>query len=132
MQWLQSNNQAEVFDRLFVRVSPECVAKLSPLVNLSTAAAVTASLESHLPERLTWLANVFGCLDIRVRLHHLVYASLANSFQDPDLREVFPKVVSVLNNRLQNAYMELAHSEPGNPNLRTLYALYKESSQLTS
>lgn len=63
MQWLQSPRQAELFDNLFVRCNPAYIAQLNPLVALSVSAAVTASLTSHIEERLAWLEASLNNVD---------------------------------------------------------------------
>ena len=66
MQWLQSERQVSIFDNYLAHCDPSFVQRLSPLVGISVGAAVTSSLEKHVPERLTWLENVFMTLNPRV------------------------------------------------------------------
>jgi len=67
LQWLQSQQQVELFDQLFVRCDPNYLRQTSPLVILSVGAAVTSSLATNVMERLTWLETVFHSIDTRVR-----------------------------------------------------------------
>ena len=62
VKWLQSPKQNELFDRLFVRIGPAYTIThpLSPLVLLSVAATVSASLDTNLGERLRWLEVCFA------------------------------------------------------------------------
>jgi len=71
-QWLQSTQQAELFDKFFVRCSPAYLQLLSPLIALSVGAAVTNSLETHVTERLDWLETVFATINPRVCSGRLV------------------------------------------------------------
>jgi hypothetical protein len=98
VQWLQSSNQASLFDNLFVRVNPMYLQHVSSLVCLSVSAAVTSSLETKLPERLDWLEAVLNQIDLR----------------DQEIADVAPKIMDVLATRLQGAYMQ-ASEDGGNP-----------------
>lgn len=68
MQWLQSSQQADLFDNLFVRLNPSYLTGLSPIVELSVGVAVTSSLETNTMERLAWLEVVLHTVDLRVSL----------------------------------------------------------------
>jgi len=81
-----------------VRVNPQYLARVPPLVVLSVSAALTASLDTKPRERLAWLGVVLDQL-----------SSVAGSGNpDADLREVAPKIMDVLSQRLQGAYMQIA------------------------
>ncbi|TKA62019.1 hypothetical protein B0A49_11037 [Cryomyces minteri] len=115
IQWLQSPRQAELFDRLFVRCNPAYLQRLSQLVALSVSAAVTASFETHIVERLMWLESVFSTIDLK----------------DPDVQDVAPKIMEVLSQRLQALYMQIAESSRNDPNLlRKVSALAKHADRL--
>jgi WD40 repeat protein len=66
MRWLQSNRTSEVFNEVFVKYNPAYLSRVSPLLNLSTGAVVTDSLEQNLTERLIWLDAVLKNVDPRV------------------------------------------------------------------
>lgn len=66
MKWLQSSQQADLFDNLFVRMNPSYLTGLSPIVALSVGVAVTSSLETSIIERLAWLDVVLYTVDLRV------------------------------------------------------------------
>ncbi|KAK5730499.1 hypothetical protein LTR15_000436 [Elasticomyces elasticus] len=112
--WLQSPNQAALFDNLFVRVNPEYLKQVTPLVALSVSAALTASLDTSLGLRLEWLETVLGMIDVR----------------DEEIVDVAPKIMDVLMTRLQGAYM-IVHEQSGwsdqekNGLLRRISALNK-------
>lgn len=57
-----------MFDLLFIRVHPAYLQNCNQIVVLSVSAAVTASLETHMAERLTWLEIALGSLDAEVSL----------------------------------------------------------------
>ena len=66
-QWLQSQQQVELFDNFFVRCDPAFLQQTSPLVILSVGAALTSSLKTNVMERLAWLETVFHIIDTGVR-----------------------------------------------------------------
>lgn len=72
MQWLQSSQQADLFDNLFVRLNPAYLTGLSPIVSLSVGVAVTSSLETNLPERLSWLEVVLQTVNLHVWLINFI------------------------------------------------------------
>ncbi|KAK0835430.1 hypothetical protein LTR02_012529 [Friedmanniomyces endolithicus] len=92
IEWLQSPSQAALFDNLFVRVNPAYLQQVTPLVALSVSAALTASLDSNISQRLEWLDTVLRLIDVR----------------DPEIADVAPKIMDVLGQRLQGAYMVVA------------------------
>jgi len=109
-QWLQSARQGWLFDKLFVRVNPAYLQRLSPLVSLSVSAALTSSFDQHVGERLDWLANVLSTINL----------------QDPEIREVAPKIMDVLQQRMQGAYMQIAEANRGDPALRKISSLAQQ------
>ncbi|KAJ9220714.1 hypothetical protein DTO027B5_2241 [Paecilomyces variotii] len=114
VKWLQSSQQADLFDNLFVRLNPAYLTGLSPIVSLSVGVAVTSSLETNLPERLSWLEVVLQT----VNLH------------DPDIREVAPKIMDILIQRLESLYMAIAENDPHNPILRKIPPLSRRAREL--
>ncbi|KAA6410073.1 MAG: hypothetical protein FRX48_06687 [Lasallia pustulata] len=114
IQWLQSGHQVELFDQFFVRCSPAYLQHLSPLVALSVGAAVTATLETNIMERLTWLENVFATIDPK----------------DPEIRDVVPSILDVLSQRLEGQYMRIAEIDPRDPVLRKIPPLTRRAREL--
>ncbi|KAL9614396.1 MAG: hypothetical protein Q9167_001126 [Letrouitia subvulpina] len=105
IQWLQSEFQDPIFnDFLVVRCDPSYLRQLSPLINLSVGAAITTSLENHLTERLTWLEVILSTISPR----------------DHELREVGPRIMEVLKERLESHYMSSAEINPNEPTLRQI------------
>ncbi|KAF2478678.1 hypothetical protein BDY17DRAFT_313959 [Neohortaea acidophila] len=95
--WLQSPRQAALFDSIFVRVNPRYLEKVAPLIALSVSAAVTTSFDSHVHQRLDWLAATLDVVEI----------------EDADIKELAPKLMDVLSQRLQGAYMNLSETGGG-------------------
>lgn len=79
-------------------------------MSLSVSAALTTSFDRHINERLDWLGSVLSTIDLK----------------DPEIREVAPKIMDVLQQRMQGAYMDMAEAEPGNPVLRKVSSLARQ------
>ncbi|KAI4725920.1 hypothetical protein E4T49_06352 [Aureobasidium sp. EXF-10728] len=110
IQWLQSERQGELFDKLFVRINPQYLQRLSPLVSLSVSAALTSSFEQHIDERLSWLSTVLSTINLN----------------DAEIREVAPKIMDVLQQRMQGAYMSIAENNQQDPVLRIVSGLSRQ------
>jgi len=107
MQWLQSDRCTELFDEVFVRWNPSYLSQMSPLLILSTGAIVSGALERNLPERLDWLETVLRSINPH----------------DPEIRDMIPRIMDVINQRLTACYIQLNESTPGNPLLRRISSL---------
>lgn len=46
--------------------------------------------------------------------------------KNEDIREVAPKIMDVLSQRLQGAYMNLSEADPGDPALKRISALNRQ------
>ncbi|THW30589.1 hypothetical protein D6D23_00052 [Aureobasidium pullulans] len=110
IQWLQSERQGELFDKLFVRINPQYLQRLSPLVSLSVSAALTSSFEQNVDERLQWLSAVLSTINLN----------------DTEIREVAPKIMDVLQQRMQGAYMSIAENNVQDPALRIVSGLSRQ------
>ncbi|KAM0713881.1 hypothetical protein Q7P37_010843 [Cladosporium fusiforme] len=116
IEWLQSPNQAELFDNLFMYLNPLYLQQVSSLVALSVSAAITSSFETNVDKRLEWLGTIVSNIDAA----------------DPDIRDVAPKIMDVLSQRLQGAYMQLAESQPRDENaLRKMVTLNRQIADST-
>lgn len=65
-QWLQSSRRVELFDLFFVKYDPTYLLDMDQLIILSVSAAVTDSLDTYLPERLTWLQVALSATNTKV------------------------------------------------------------------
>jgi WD40 repeat protein/GGDEF domain-containing protein len=131
IEWLQSANQAELFDHLFKFLNPLYLQQVSPLVALSVSAAITSSFETNVELRLEWLGTIVSNIDASVSSIHrkqtLPFHCTDLNHQDSDIRDVAPKIMEVLYQRLQGAYMQLAEMEPRDDNaLRKMVALTRQ------
>ena len=83
---------------------------MSPLIALSVSATITATFETHLEQRLEWLAVVLDNVDL----------------SDADIKDVAPRIMDVLSQRLQGAYMAVSEANPGSPNLKQISKLNRQ------
>ena len=109
-QWLQSARQAELFDKLFVRVNPQFLQRINPLYALSVSAAVTTSFETNISQRLEWLAQIMDGVNLN----------------DEDIRDYTPKIMDVISQRFQGAYMSISEANPSEPSLRRISQLNRQ------
>ncbi|KAL2808189.1 hypothetical protein BJX63DRAFT_436377 [Aspergillus granulosus] len=114
IKWLQSEQQAYLFDSLFVRLDPAYLNTLSPIVALSVGVAVTSSLQTNVKERLLWLEVVLQTVNP----------------MDPDIREVAPRIMDILIQRLDGLYMAVAKEAPHDPILRRIPPLSRRAREL--
>ncbi|KAJ5693257.1 hypothetical protein N7462_002680 [Penicillium macrosclerotiorum] len=129
-KWLESERQADLFDKFFAYMDPGYLNRLTLLVRLSVGAAVTSSLQTNVNRRLQWLSVALDGVDpqkiqvcfssiIRLDCHTCSYKVL---FQDPtqrmsllenrDMREVVPLTANILTQRLNALYRTLAQANP--------------------
>ncbi|KAB8338754.1 hypothetical protein FH972_021699 [Carpinus fangiana] len=114
IRWLQSTRQPEFFDKFFVRCNPEYLRGLNQLVSLTVSHAVSSSLATHTKERLDWLEVVLENIDT----------------ESSDVLQYAPKILDVLNERLQDAFMEISSSSRGSPILAKIRALVLRAREL--
>lgn len=115
MQWLQSGRTAELFNSVFVRCNPTYLSQVSPLLVLSTGAVVSEALERNLRERLVWLDAVLQSVNPN----------------DVEIRDIVPKIMDVVKQRLTAAYIQLNESAPNNPLLRRISGLVNKCNEMT-
>ncbi|KAI4649715.1 hypothetical protein J4E93_004036 [Alternaria ventricosa] len=115
MQWLQSPRSAALFDSVFVRYDPAYLSQVSPLLALSTGAVVSEHLGRNLTERLVWLNAVFQSVNPN----------------DQEIRDIIPKIMDVVIQRLTAAYIQLNESTPGSPLLRAISQLVNKCNEMT-
>ncbi|KAF7587963.1 hypothetical protein BBP40_006471 [Aspergillus hancockii] len=114
VKWLQSSQQADLFDNLFINLDPSYLTSLSPIVALSVGVAVTSSLQTNVAERLRWLDVVLKTVNP----------------MDPDIREVAPRIMDILLQRLDILYMAIAKNAPHDPVIRRIPALSRRAREL--
>ncbi|PWY91281.1 hypothetical protein BO70DRAFT_384781 [Aspergillus heteromorphus CBS 117.55] len=114
VMWLQSTQQADLFDNLFVRMNPSYLTTLSPIVALSVGVAVTSSWQTNPMQRLGWLEVVLQTVNP----------------MDNDIREVAPRIMDILIQRLDALYMSVAETSPHDPIIRKIPALSRRAQLL--
>lgn len=65
------------------------------------SAAVTSSFANNINQRLEWLGTVLSNIDT----------------EDQDIRDVAPRIMDVLSQRLQGAYMQISETQPRDMNV---------------
>lgn len=88
-------------------MNPHYLEHVSPLVALSVSAAITATLTTHIDARLDWLEVVLTNVDLA----------------DEEIRDVAPRIMDVLSQRLQGAYMAIAEEDASAASLRRIAGL---------
>ncbi|KAJ5959113.1 uncharacterized protein N7479_006263 [Penicillium vulpinum] len=114
IKWLQSNQQADLFDNFFVHISPTYLSRLSAIVMLSVAVAVTTTMQTNIGQRLHWLEVVLQNVNPR----------------DTDLREVAPRILDIMTQRLNTLYMSVVERNPHDPILRLISPLARRAREL--
>ncbi|CAI7677358.1 unnamed protein product [Penicillium pancosmium] len=114
IKWIQSSQQADLFDNFFIRVNPQFLTSLSAIVMLSIGVAVTSSLSTNVGPRLGWLNVVLTNVNP----------------MDNDLREITPNIMNILGQRLNNLYMAVAERNPQDPILRMIAPLSRRAREL--
>ncbi|CAI7658490.1 unnamed protein product [Penicillium viridicatum] len=114
IKWLQSNQQADLFDNFFVHISPAYLSRLSAIVMLSVAVAVTTTMQTNIGQRLHWLEVVLQNVNPR----------------DTDLREVAPRILDIMSQRLNTLYMSVVERNPHDPILRHISPLARRAREL--
>lgn len=67
IKWLQSTQPVELFDKLFIRFTPEYLATdVSPLIAFSIAVTIGNSLTTNTARRLEWISAAFNAVDLSV------------------------------------------------------------------
>ncbi|CAP98439.1 Uncharacterized protein EN45_014860 [Penicillium chrysogenum] len=114
IKWLQSNQQADLFDNFFVHISPAYLSRLSAIVMLSVAVAVTTTMQTNIGQRLHWLEVVLQNVNAR----------------DTDLHEVAPRILDIMSQRLNTLYMSVVERNPHDPILRLISPLARRARDL--
>lgn len=97
-----------------MRVNPQYLQQVTPLVALSVSAAITASFDSNIDARLEWLSAVLTQINMR----------------DPDIMDVAPKIMDVLSQRLMGIYMNISEANPSDVKLRKISMLNRQVTEI--
>jgi ketopantoate reductase len=96
---------------------------------------VSESLNRNLTERLVWLNAVFQSVNPNVSLlppsRHIVASDTDELVQDAEIRDIIPKIMDVVIQRLTAAYIQLNESTPGSPLLRAISQLVNKCNEMT-
>jgi hypothetical protein len=83
-------------------------------MSLSVSVAITASLETHVEQRLEWLGTVLSNIDLN----------------DEDMKDMTPKIMDILSQRLQGAYMSISERSPNEPALKRISTLFRQVAEV--
>lgn len=111
IKWLQSARQVDLFDKYFAHWNPDFLPQLNMIVLLSVSMAVSSPLKTNVAQRLAWISVVLETIDVQV-CDELCQAGTnglpADQLQNPDIAQYAPQLLEVLNNKLQDAYMDIS------------------------
>lgn len=128
MKWIQSSQQADLFDHVFVNIRPDYLPRLSAMLMLSVGVAVTSSLQTNVAQRLNWINVILNNLNLAVCSTHLtIYTVPLTYSQDPEMRDVTPKIMQRLSERLNGLYMDVVNRNPQDPLLRLIIPLTRRA-----
>ncbi|KAI0508310.1 hypothetical protein F5B22DRAFT_425921 [Xylaria bambusicola] len=107
IRWIQLPRQHDIFDEYIVKFDPQIVRDMPALVSLSVASVLAEQLDGpHLRERVTWVELVLNSL----------YGSLPH-VTDPAVREVVPKIMATVLERVEKLFMRISSRAPTDPML---------------
>lgn len=131
-QWLQSGRQDELFEKYFVRYSPEYLGQVSQLVALTVAAAITGLMDDFLAERLSWLEVILHNMDVLVSVFVVsrVVINADVKMQDPTIYELAPRILDVITHRLSDTFMQLSETNPMDPMLAKIPVLVRHTKEI--
>jgi hypothetical protein len=134
MKWLQSaEKEEEVFKEVLVKYNPGFLSQLQPLLLLSVGATVSTVLDGDfVTQKLAWTEMVI--LSLHQMVHNLVSLSLVlwllfyrelqltATFptQDEQVREVTPKIMTLLKTRIEHLFLRISRQAPHDPMLKIL------------
>ncbi|KAH8769044.1 hypothetical protein F5883DRAFT_64807 [Diaporthe sp. PMI_573] len=122
MTWIQdTRNEEEVFSQVLAKYDATFIQNLNPLLLLTVAATVTASLENPqlLHTKLGWTEVV------------LVTFFEALPRIEGQVREITPKVMSLLKGRLEHVFLRLSSTMPSDPALRNISNMTSLTQRIT-
>lgn len=137
IRWLQSPRQADLFDRIFVRYTPDfLITDVSPLVGFSVAITVGSSFSTNTLRRLAWIGTAFQAVDFNVSCLAIFYQKChTNSKQDPELADLSqhaPGLLTSLVQKLESLYMQTSERDPTSPILREIQPVARRARSMIS
>lgn len=111
MTWIQeSKDEENVFSQVLAKYDPKFIRNLNPLLLLTVAATVTTNLDKTqvLHTKLSWTEMVL-----------LQFADALPKIEG-QVREVTPKVMSLIKGRLEHVLVRLSTMRPNDPILRNV------------
>lgn len=83
-------------------------------------------------DRLAWLETVFATINAQASgLRPIVLVISTNVFcQDPEIRDVAPRIMDVLSQRLESEYMRISMANPRDPSLHKIPPLVRQAREM--
>lgn len=136
--WLQSSQPVELFDKLFVRFTPDYLADVSPLVAFTVGITVGNSLLTNTARRLAWINAAFEAVNMLVSRKRSPITNIFPEFMaDPfscsqdaeiaDLAQHAPALINSLIQKLENVYTETAERNPNDAVLSLVLATLRKA-----
>ncbi|KAK0651058.1 hypothetical protein B0T16DRAFT_442635 [Cercophora newfieldiana] len=123
LRWLQSGNKTEeIFVQVLYKYDPVRLSDLQPLLLLSVGATITNDFSrssDKIMEKIRWLEIVVFSLNQRVPT------------LDDQVREVTPKIMSLVKSRSEQLMMDISRIAPQDPSLKTLANLAHVAGRIT-
>lgn len=122
MTWIQdSRNEEEVFAEVLAKYDASFIANLNPLLLLTVAATVTANLEN--PQ----------LLHIKLGWTEMVLLTFFEALPriEGQVREITPKVMSLLKGRLEHVFLRLNSTVPNDPALKNISIMTNLTQRIT-
>jgi len=111
VRWLQSSQTTELFDKLFMRFTPDYLSTdVSALVAFSVGITVGNSLSTNTSRRLDWIMAAFGAVDLR-------------DSEIADLSQHAPALINSLLQKLEHVYTDTAQRNSNDPILAQIRQL---------
>jgi hypothetical protein len=115
LRWLQAPQKAEeVFQQVLYKYDPVRLSNLQPLLLLSVGATITndfSRASEKIMDKIRWLELVVFSLNQRI------------PELDDQVREVTPKIMSLIKARSEQLMMDIGRVAPQDPSLKTLNSL---------
>ncbi|ORY64185.1 uncharacterized protein BCR38DRAFT_409575 [Pseudomassariella vexata] len=109
VKWLQSDRKDEIFKAYLVKLNPQLLSELSPLVSLAAIAEIARELDGNL------LREKIGWMEVIV---HSIHNSLPRI--EPQVREVIPNILSGFISQIEHLFMRVSNVSPSEPILKHL------------
>ncbi|KAL2116242.1 hypothetical protein VTJ04DRAFT_8409 [Mycothermus thermophilus] len=122
LRWLQSGEHAEeIFQQVLSNYNPIFIQELQPLLLLSVGATLSTDLTPNSPK----IMKKVGLLEVVIYAFNQSLQAL-----DDQVREVTPKIMTLLKNRIEQLLVEISRIAPHDPTLKTLSSMIQVATRI--